>query len=65
MASGDPGPGGLPVASHVALEQDLAQEAAAVLDLLVEGEAAQDQVPLGKTVTHNVVQVEKLILNLE
>ena len=45
MASGDPGPGGLPVASHVALEQDLAQEAAAVLDLLVVEKVALDLAP--------------------
>ena len=45
MESGVPGLSGLPAASHVAQELDLAQEAAAVLDLLVEGKAALDQVP--------------------
>ena len=45
MASGPPGLAGLPAASLVAQELDLAQEAAAVLDLLVEGKAARDRVP--------------------
>ena len=45
MVIGDPGLAGQPAASHVAQEQDLAQEAAAVLDLLVEGKAARDRVP--------------------
>ena len=45
MASGDPGPAGLPAASHVEQELDLAQEAAAVLDLLVVEKAALVQVP--------------------
>jgi len=57
MVNGDPGPAGLPVASHVAPEQDLAQEAAAVPDLLVVEKAALVQVPCGKTVIHNVVQL--------
>ena len=43
MVNGDHGPGGLPVASHVAPEQDLAQEAAAILDLLVLEKIALDQ----------------------
>ena len=43
MASGDPGLPGLPAASHVAQEQDLAQEVAAVLDLTVVEKVAQDQ----------------------
>ena len=45
MASGDPGPAGLPAASHVAPEQDLAQEAAAVPDLLVVEKVALDLAP--------------------
>ena len=45
MVNGDPGLAGLPAASLVAQEQDLAQEAAAVLDLLVEGKAALDLAP--------------------
>ena len=43
MASGDPGLVGLPAASHVAPEQDLAQEAAAILTLLVLEKIALDQ----------------------
>ena len=43
MASGDPGLPGLPAVSHVEQEQDLAQEAAAVLDLHVVEQVAQDQ----------------------
>jgi len=45
MESGVPGLSGPPAASHVAQEQDLAQEAAVVPDLLVEGKAALVQVP--------------------
>ena len=45
MAFGGPGPAGLPAVSHVAQEQDLDQEAAAVLDLHVVVEVAQDQAP--------------------
>ena len=45
MESGDPGLPGLPAVSHVAQEQDLDQEAAAVLDLHVVEEVAQDQAP--------------------
>jgi len=45
MVIGDLGLPGLPVASHVEQEQDLGQEAAAVLDLHVAEEAAQDQAP--------------------
>ena len=43
MASGDLGLPGLPVASHVAQEQDLAREVAAVLDLTVVEKVALDQ----------------------
>ena len=60
MASGDLGLPGLPVASHVEQEQDIDQEAAAVLGLTVVGKAAQDQAPREKIVTQNVVQVEKI-----
>ena len=45
MASGDPGLPGLLAASHAAQEQDLDQEAAAVLHLLVVEKVAQDQAP--------------------
>jgi len=45
MAIGDPGLPGLPAASHVEQEQDQDQEAAAILDLHVAEEAAQDQAP--------------------
>ena len=45
MAFGGPGPAGLPAVNHVAQEQDLDQEAAAVLDLPVVEEVAQDQAP--------------------
>ena len=45
MAIGDYGKAGLPVASHVAQEQDPDQEAAAVLPLLVVEKVAQGQAP--------------------
>ena len=64
MAFGGPGPAGLPAVSHVEQEQDLAQEAAAVLDLLVVEEVALDQALQRKTVTHDVAQVKKLILTI-
>ena len=43
MAIGDPGLAGLLAARHAAQEQDLDQEAAAVLRLLVVEKLAQDQ----------------------
>jgi len=56
MVIGDPGLAGLPAASHVAQEQDLALEAVAVLLLLVAELVALDQAQTQKTVTPNVVQ---------
>ena len=45
MVTGDPGLAGLLAASHVEQEQDLDQEAAAVLPLLVVEKLAKDQAP--------------------
>ena len=45
MVIGDPGRAGHPAASHVAQEQELDQEAAAVPDHPVVEEVAQDQAP--------------------
>ena len=57
MVIGDPGGVGHPAASHVAQEQDLDLEAAAILLLLVVDRVAQDQAQTHKIVTHNVAQV--------
>ena len=43
MVTGDPGLLGLPAASHAEQEQDLDQEPAAVLRLLVVEKVVQDQ----------------------
>ena len=43
MVTGDPGLAGLPAASHAEQEQDLDQEPAAVLRLLVVEKVVQDQ----------------------
>ena len=57
MVIGDIGLPGQPAASHVAQEQDLAQEAVAVLHLHVVAQVARDQAQTHKTVTHNVAEV--------
>ena len=61
MVIGDPGLVGHPAVSHVAQEQDLDLEAAAILLLLVVDRVAQDQARTQKTVTHKVAQVETSI----
>ena len=61
MVIGDIGLPGQPAASHVAQEQDLAQEAVAVLHLHVVAQVARDQAQTHKTVTHNVAKVEKIM----
>ena len=58
MASGDPGLGGLPVASHAAQEQGQDQEVVTGLHLLVVAGVVQDQAPREYTVTHRHVQVD-------
>ena len=61
MEIGATGLDGLPVASHVEQEQDLALGAVAVLPLHVVEQVALDQAHTHKTVTHNVAQVEKIM----
>jgi len=57
MEIGGTGVDGVPVASHVEQEQDLALEAVAVLHLRVVEQVALDQAHTHKTVTHNVAQL--------
>ena len=61
MVIGDPGGVGHPAVSHVAQEQDLNLEAAAILLLPVVDRVAQDQAQTHKTVTQKVAQVETSI----